>query len=513
METILTTEQMREADRLTIDGLLGGNGMLLMEHAASACVRVLSDMYGPALQDMTVGIAAGCGNNGGDGMAIARMLVSAGVDVSLFLVGQRDKLSVDASMQLDMLDNYPVPVTLVTQANLDRAVTDLSASHILVDALLGTGLRDEPRGLVALLIDGLNSRDTGLVLSVDIPSGLASDSSRVPACSLRADCTVTFGRKKPAHVLPPAVDRCGHVVVDEITIPGWIVEQVRPGLFVPEFSDGLNWLPPLEPGGHKGTAGHVGIIAGRRGRLGAGVLAGAAALRAGSGLVTIHIAEEDYPVVAGMVPELMFACLPEAASRTFLDDFLSDKRAVAVGPGFGTEGPDRDRLLEILGRVNQSVILDADVFRLLKPRDIIDLNLTNAVLTPHPGELAAFMDTDVAGIQVDRLASARAAAAAVGNVVVLKGRRTIVAAPDGRAWINPTGNAGMGTAGSGDALTGVIASLAGQGRSLLDAAIGGVFLHGLAGDLARDRDSARAVTATKIIDGIGPAIRKLTGDN
>ena len=513
METILTTEQMREADRLTIDGLLNGNGTLLMEHAASACVRVLSDMYGPAMQDMMVGVAAGCGNNGGDGMAMARMLVSSGVDVSLFLVGERNRLSPDAAMQLNMLANYPVPVIPVTEESLDQAVTDLSACHILVDALLGTGLRDEPRGLVARFIDGLNGRETGLIMAVDIPSGLASDSSRVPVCSMRADCTVTFGRKKPAHILPPASDRCGYVVVDDITIPGWIVEQVGPELFVPETSDALTWLPPLQPDGHKGTAGHVGVIAGRRGRLGAGILAGKAALHTGAGLVTVYVSEDDYPVVAGMVPELMFACEPLSADREFLDSFVRDKRVLAVGPGFGTEGPDRERLLDILSRVGQPVILDADGFRLLKPRDIVDLELKNAVLTPHPGELAAFMDTDVATIQADRLGTARRAAAAVGNVVVLKGRATVVAAPDGRAWINPTGNAGMGTAGSGDVLTGMIASLVGQGRPLLDSAIGGVFLHGFAGDLARDRESARAVTATAMIDRIGPAIRKLTGDN
>ncbi len=511
METILTADQMREADSRTIDGLLKGNGLLLMEHAGTACVRRLFEKFEHELPTMSVAVLAGTGNNGGDGMVIARQLASRQVPVTVFLCGNPDRLSPDANHQLQALHHYPVDIQVLAESPGTEFSEQLTGFPIIVDAMLGTGIQSEPRGVVGAVVELLNGVDVRFILAVDVPTGLHTDRSVPPGISVRADETVTFGRRKPCHLLYPAAARCGSVILDKITIPDSVVVGIGPDIFAATDTDIRDWLPVVSPDSHKGTFGHVGIVGGRRGRLGASILAGRAALRTGSGLVTIKLDNSRYDAVASLAPELMFDLAEPALDRDVLDRFAEDKQVVLAGPGFGTDPEAKQALIGLVDATGMPLVLDADVFHLLNLTELADcLNGRTVVLTPHPGEMAALMNLTVPEVQADRLGVAREVARRTNAITVLKGAGTVVAEPDGRAWINTTGNPGMGTAGSGDVLGGMIASLIGQGMEPARAAVSGVFLHGRAGDLMSGIRTQRGLTAPDMIAGIPMALSSLS---
>lgn len=512
MEIILNAEQMREADTRTIRGLLNGNGLLLMEHAGTACVRRLAEKFGNGLVEKPVAVLAGTGNNGGDGMVIARQLVSRGVSVTLFLCGDPERLSPDALHQMNALYNYPVDVVRLKEP-LDKDFTGrLDEFPIVVDAMLGTGINSSPRGVIGAVVKMLADHYRGFILSVDIPTGLATDRSMPPGISVQADETVTFGARKPCHLLYPAADRAGVVTLDTITIPESIVHDIGPDIFAVNGEDVLDGLPEEAADSHKGTFGHVGIIGGRRGRLGAGILAGRAALRAGCGLVTVKLDDRRYDAVAALAAELMFDLTEPALDGDVLSGFAEDKDVILVGPGFGTDEQAGESLTVLLDRVKMPMVLDADVFHLLGPDSLKKrLDKRPAVLTPHPGEMSALLGITVKDVQSDRLSVAREAARQTGAVTVLKGAGTVIAEPGGRTWINTTGNPGMGTAGSGDVLGGMIASLMARGMDPVDAAVSGVYLHGLAGDMMKEILTESCITASDLIDGIPLAFGHISG--
>ncbi len=508
MEAVFTARQMRQADALTIERL-NGNGLLLMEHASGACVRELWKLTGGRLPEMTVLVLAGCGNNGGDGLAIARQLASRGVKVSAILLGTPERMSGDAVFQFEVLKNYPVPVRIVSEHLTPETELMIRSADLLVDAMLGTGLNQAPRGIIAEVIRILNAFDSR-ILSVDVPSGLNSDSGAIRGEAVRADLTVTFGKRKRCHVLSPSCFYCGKIVVDDITIPEDIFETVEPDCFLITKEDIQSRFPRIEPDSHKGTFGHVLVAGGIPGRLGASVMAGRAALGSGSGLVTVYLHRDLYPIAGPMAPELMMSLFEDPFSLSEIRNALTGKDAMLLGPGFGTSDAAKKAMEKLISVSTVPIVLDADVFRLFSSDELAEkLSGRPVILTPHPGEAASFLGISSSEIQEDRVGFAVQIARKTGAVTVLKGFHTVIGTPDGKAYVNPTGNAGLATAGSGDVLAGMALSFLGQGMSPLDAAICSVYLHGLSGDIASDTLSVRGVTAPKILDTIPLSLKSV----
>ncbi|NOY23949.1 MAG: NAD(P)H-hydrate dehydratase [Acidobacteria bacterium] len=505
MDTVFTAEQMREADSKTIERL-NGNGLLLMEHASAACVRELFARFGTELRGMQVVVLAGRGNNGGDGLAIARQLVSRGISVTVIVLGGMGKISDDASYQLKLLGNYNISTVNEPDMLSPETVNGICNADLIVDAMLGTGMKSSPRGVIGEVIL-LLKKCRGFILSVDVPSGLDSDCGVVPGEAVHADLTVTFGKLKRCHVLSPSCLRCGEIVVDDITIPEDVFDSVGADCFLLEKTDIASRLPELQADGHKGTFGHVLVAAGAPGRLGACVMAGRAALRSGSGLVTVHLHRDSYSIVGPMAPELMVFLADKPYSAAVLSEALAGKDALVAGPGFGTTESAHDAMAKLLSAATIPTVLDADVFRIFKVDELASvLDSRPAILTPHPGEMAVFHETTVSEIQQNRIGFAVETAKRTGAVTVLKGHRTIIATPDGNTFVNPTGNAGLATAGSGDVLSGIAGSFLGQGMTAMDAAICAVYVHGLAGEFAGETLTMRGVTAPAILNAIPNAL-------
>jgi len=501
---------MRKADSITIERL-AGNGLLLMEHASAACVRELLRRFGSSLNEMDVLVLAGRGNNGGDGMAIARQLRSKGIDVSVIVFGNLEKISTDAAFQLKLLKNFDLSIENPVEGFSNEIISKIKNSNLIVDAMLGTGLKSAPRGIVANAI-GLLDDSRGFVFAVDVPSGLDSDTGFIPGQAVHADVTVTFGKMKRCHVLSPSCLYCGEVIVDDITIPEDVFGQVGPDCFLVERDDIVSRMGVPQADAHKGAFGHVLVAGGTPGKLGASVMAGRAALLSGSGLVSVLLTPECYTVAGPMAPELMASLYDDPYDEVSLVQALNGKNVILAGPGFGTAGPARGKMEKLLSVSRTKVLLDADVFRLFNINELAEiLNGRPAILTPHPGEMAAFHGISTAEVQRDRIKFAVETAVQTGAVTVLKGYRTVIGCPDGTAFVNPTGNAGLATAGSGDVLSGIAASFLGQGMPPLDAAICAVYLHGLAGDLASDELTLRGVTAPAILNGISTALKSLAG--
>jgi NAD(P)H-hydrate epimerase len=360
------------------------------------------------------------------------------------------------------------------------------------------------------------------VVAVDIPSGLLASSSGVPGPAVRADVTVTFARPKPAHLLPPAEECCGDVVVVDIGIPDRVVLEVGADLHWVTSEDASMLLPEREPGDHKGRFGHVLVVAGGVGKAGAAALAGLGALRAGAGLCTIAAPSPARPEVAGFAAELMTEPLPPSdagslgrgAAAAALK-LAAERSVLALGPGLGQDGPTQAEIRRIVKESKSPLVLDADGVNAFagQARELAKRKGT-LILTPHPGEAAHLMGVTVSDIQSARVDWARRIAKAARCICVLKGHRTVVATPDGQAFINSTGNPGMATGGMGDILTGIIAGLVAQELDPLDAAVLGVFLHGLASDLAVEKQhTVETLTAGATLEYLAPAFRRVSGED
>jgi ADP-dependent NAD(P)H-hydrate dehydratase / NAD(P)H-hydrate epimerase len=496
---ILTAAEMREVDRLTVEA--GIPGLILMENAAHRVLEVLARECAP-LRDQRILVFCGKGNNGGDGLAIARLLHVLHRPASLDVV----LAAGPAELRGDAAANYSMLRAAGFESIHDSVPDDARAATLVIDALLGTGIDGNPRGRLAELIIELSFGFPGAkICAVDLPSGMASDSGDSGTPVARADFSVTFTAPKICHALPPNCDRVGTLTVGRIGSPDTLLEGIT-----------RNWIEPalfadlLEPRGrasHKGTFGHVLVIAGARDKPGAAAMAGLAALRAGAGLVTVASAASAIGAIAAHAPELMVAPLAETPAGEIadqnLDLLLRGKTVVAIGPGLGTAPETVALVRRLVADCPQPVIIDADGLNALAgvewpgaagPR----------VLTPHPGEMARLQGRPVA----DRLADARDLARHFGVTLLLKGQRTIIADAAGECWINPTGTPAMATAGSGDILTGLIAGLAAQApHRYPDAVIAAAWLHGRAGELASAELGELSVIATDLLRYLPAAIR------
>jgi NAD(P)H-hydrate epimerase len=485
MLPVLDNRTMREADRHTIEDL-GVPGIVLMENAATGVVDALRQAFSDARRVL---ILCGPGNNGGDGLAAARHLANGGHDVQVLLFGDEDRLSPDAATNYRLAVAFGVDPVLVPDDDLSSLEAALAPSRpdVIVDALLGTGIDRPLGGRLAAVVERVESAGVPVV-AVDVPTGLNGSSSELPGPVLPADLTVTFAALKRCHALPPACLQCGDVAIVEIGIPPAALEADCDLRWV-EADDIALMLPDRAPDAHKGHFGHLLLVAGAVGRGGAVAMAANSAVVVGSGLVTMAVPEPVVPVVDALCQEAMSHPLAvdsygAIAAPDGLAPMLDRITAIATGPGMGTGDGARATLEWTIDNWAGPLLLDADAVNLLAERPERLAGRTVApILTPHPGELARLLGSDTAAVVADRLGAAREAAGRSESVVIAKGFRTIVAAPDGQAWINPTGDAHLASGGSGDVLTGAISGLLAQRIEPVRAALIGCWLHGRAGEL------------------------------
>jgi NAD(P)H-hydrate epimerase len=509
---VLTVAESRALDAHAIEAL-GIPPLVLMENAALGVADALAARFAAAER---VAIVCGPGNNGADGLAVGRQLAARGYAVDLFLARFGRALSSDCAAQLAIAERLGLAPRELAPGDLDALPSGLARSEVVIDALFGSGLTRPLAGEWARLVEALGAAARPVV-AIDLPSGLDGDRAAPIGPAVRADLTVTFVAPKPAQLLDPACDLCGELVVADLGFP--VEEGGGAGalhLLVPEELAAA--LSPRPAGAHKGSFGHLLLVAGSVGKAGAAVLAARAAVAAGAGLTTVALPAPLHAALADACPEAMTLPLPArdgALALAALEPLLAaaaGQSAVALGPGIG-RAPETEELVRRLAlALERPLLLDADGLNAFEGRiDELATRPAPTVLTPHPGELARLLGTDTAAIQSDRLAAARAAARRAGAVVALKGRGTIVAAPDGEAWINATGNPGMASGGSGDVLTGIAGARLAQGDEASFAAALSVHLHGAAGDLARARLGGPAVPASELIASFGAAYARLAG--
>jgi NAD(P)H-hydrate epimerase len=485
MLPVLDNRTMREADRHTIEDL-GVPGIVLMENAATGVVEAVRQAFPDARRVL---ILCGPGNNGGDGLAAARHLANGGHEVQLLLFGDEDNLSPDAGTNYRLAAAFGLEPILVPDHDLAPLEAALAPNRpdVIIDAMLGTGIDRPLGGRLAAVVERVASSEAP-VIAVDVPTGLNGSSSELPGPVLPADLTVTFAALKRCHALPPACLQCGDVAIVEIGIPPTALEANCELRWV-EAEDIALMLPDRPPDAHKGHFGHLLLVAGAVGRGGAVAMAANSAVVVGSGLVTMAVPEPVVPVVDTSCQEAMSHPLAVdsyggIAAPDGLAPILDRITAIATGPGMGTGDGARATFEWILDHWTGPLLLDADAVNLLAGRPERLAGRTVApVLTPHPGELARLLGSDTPEVVADRLGAAREAARRSESVVVAKGFRTIVAAPDGQAWVNPTGDAHLASGGSGDVLTGAISGLLAQRLEPVRAALIGCWLHGRAGEL------------------------------
>jgi NAD(P)H-hydrate epimerase len=515
---VLTADQMREADRRTIEDL-GVPSVVLMENAGRQVVAAMDAAF-DGLADARVAVLAGRGNNGGDGFVVARVLWQAGVDVQAYIVGSAEEVRGDARVNLDILGRLGLDVVEIRNAHdWELHGAAVLRRDIVVDALFGTGLKTPLEGLAETIAQDLNASQVPVV-AVDLPSGLSADDPAPIGPVVEAAVTVTFGAPKLPLVLPPGEHLAGSVVVADIGIPGVVIDEL-PGPRVEQVQprDLRPFLKARPRDAHKGQFGHVLMAAGSRGRTGAAHLGAASALRSGAGLVTVATPSSCLPIVASLGAEYMTIALDELSdgtlSRSAADVVLGGSYdVVATGPGLGTGQDQRAFVLALLERAPQPLVLDADALTVVAS-DLAALRGTPerpVVITPHPGEMARLTGLSASDVQRRRLGVARDFATTQNVYVILKGHRTLVATPEGVVYINPTGNPGMATGGTGDVLTGMVSGWMAQGLGVTAACLLAVYLHGAAGDLAASEVGEAALVAGDLVAQIGRATLELTGD-
>jgi len=513
---VLNTEQMREADRRTIQDI-GIASIVLMENAGRQVVSAMESSV-EGLDAMRVAVLCGRGNNGGDGFVIARVLIERGIAASVYLVAQSAEVTGDARTNLHVLVALGVDVVEIADAAAwELHGTDVLGADLVVDALFGTGLRAPLSGLAETIVADLNASATPVV-AVDLPSGLSADTPSVPGPAVDAMMTVTLGAPKVPLVLPPAEAFAGHLVIADIGIPERVIADLEgPSLDILTKEAMRVLVEPRAADSHKGDYGRVLIVSGSPGRTGAARLTASACLRSGAGLVTVAAPAAAASVIAAMGAEYMTLPLeagPEGLlTEHVLDELLAfDADVIAIGPGLGRSRSVTALVQGLVLHAGVPLVLDADALNAfageadrLTGRDGVDI-----IITPHAGEMARLVGLSTDDVQANRLDVARDFAVSHRVHVVLKGHRTLVASPDGRTSINLTGNPGMATAGAGDVLTGMIAAWFGQ---LLDADAASrlaVYLHGLAGDLAEADEGEVSLIAGDIVSRIGDAVLELT---
>ncbi|MCH8311847.1 MAG: NAD(P)H-hydrate dehydratase [Nitrospinae bacterium] len=515
MQKVLTAAEMQAIDRHAIEEC-GIPGMILMENAGRESVETLKRKF-PDLASKKIVVFAGKGNNGGDGFVMARHLLNMGTDVWVLLLGKTGELKADAKINAEIAQKIGVKINEVDAGNFKSFDHRLRHCDLVIDAIFGTGLSKPATGFYAEVFEKINHLQK-FVVSVDIPSGVDSDSGCLIGPHVQADLTLALAMLKRSHATFPSAGVMGDIEVIDISIPQKAIASQSITVEMVEPEDIVSWFSKRPSHSHKGDFGHVLVIAGSLGKGGAAGLTALGALRAGCGLVTLAIPESCQKALEFHPLEVMTVPLPETTNGTLslrakdpLLKILQGKSAVAVGPGISTDPETVHLLREFLPTVEVPLVIDADAVNCLaKSGDLKILNFSDAILTPHPKEMSRISGWSTEEIQANRIESASRFAGENGLTLVLKGARTIIAFPDGSVVINSTGNPGMATAGSGDVLTGVIAGLIGQGLKTRSAVIAGVYLHGLAGDIyAKEKGSETSLTAGDLLDNFPESLKRV----
>lgn len=511
---VVTSDEMRRMDRMTIER--GTPGETLMERAGAGAVEALVERFArPARRGVV--LVAGKGNNGGDALVMARLLRAQRYPVTVFVSAPAAAFGGDARVHYLRWQRARGRVHELERVGLPALAGAIAGAGVVVDGLFGTGLRGTLDARSRAIVEAMNAAQVPIV-AVDIPSGLDADSGVPLGAAVQAAMTVTFAYPKPGLLLYPGADLAGEVVVADVGIDPMAATEVghrhcllTPGAVAAE-------LPQRAADTHKGTFGHVLVLAGARGKSGAGMLCGRAALRAGAGLATIAAPEPALGMVLARTPELMTEALPdEAGAWTFsveacdrLAALLEGKDAVVVGPGIGVTPATRALVQWLIATSEAPIAIDADGLNCLAGHlDWLGARRAPIVLTPHPGEMARLASSPTAEVQADRIGCARGFAERHGVTVVLKGARTVVASPAGMVSINPSGNPGMASGGMGDALAGMTGSLLAQGLEASAAAEAAVYWHGAAGDRVAERRGEAGLLASDVIDELPPTLQAI----
>jgi NAD(P)H-hydrate epimerase len=512
---VVTAQQMHEIDKRTISEI-GIPGAVLMENAGLQTVLAMERFFGP-VGGKKVCIVCGKGNNGGDGLVVARHLHNRGSQVNIVLLGNKGELKGDAKLNLEIV--LMMNLELVETATIDeisKLQEKLAASQIIVDAIFGTGLRTTPRPFYQQVIDEINATAKPVV-ALDIPTGLNASDGKVLGNCIRAALTVTFGLPKICTVYGVNRQYTGQLEIADIGIPRSVIEQtpIKLNLLEREYIASLFKNRELDT--HKGDYGHILVIAGSMGKTGAAVLAATAALRVGAGLVTLAVPQGVHQTIEVKTTEVMSVPLPETDQHTISQAaeepilrLVEHADVMAIGPGLTTHPETSQLINDIITHLEIPGVADADAINAI-PLSSLKYTRSPLIITPHPGEMAKLLKIPTPEVQANRLEAVQKTAEACDTYVVLKGDRTLISDPKGNVYINSTGNPGMATAGSGDVLTGMIAGLVGQGFNPVQASNAGVYIHGLAGDLAAQEMGEMALMAQDVLQQIPKALKQVTG--
>ncbi len=503
---LATREIIREIERVSIEEY-GIRGLILMENAGRAVSKVALEEFPEARK---IAIVAGGGNNGGDGFVVARHLISEGLDVTTYLAGDQKKYTGDALINLEALSK--IGGVLV---QLKRGFSEFQGADLIIDALFGTGLDREVEGFYKDLIDFINSRPVPRI-AVDIPSGLNADTGFPLGVSVKADITITFILPKIGLAVYPGIDYAGKVYVADITTPKSLERDIHYELLTHNTARRI--VKPRHSDTHKGTYGHLLLLAGSPGKTGAATLAALGALRVGTGLVTVGVPKSLNPIIEEKLTEAMTEPIPETESGTLgkgsiettLKIMSSKKTALAIGPGISTTKDTAGFLYEVLRSSSIPIVIDADGITLIAQNlKILKEIKVPVVLTPHPGEMSRLIGKTGEEVQKNRIGIARNFSSMYNVYTVLKGARTVISSPDGRIFINTTGNPGMASGGMGDVLTGVIGGFLAQGYNPTDACTLGVFAHGLAGDFVAHKKGEAGIIAGDVANSLPETLKEI----
>jgi NAD(P)H-hydrate epimerase len=516
---LVTANQMQNLDGTAINQY-NIPGLELMENAGQATVDALVARFGSPV-DKRLAILVGPGNNGGDGLVIARLLHELDGRPEVYMLVQGDSLKGDARTNFEKLAQLPVAIHyLLNDESADLLKTTLAGSWLVVDSLFGTGLTRDVTNRFATVIETINTSNCPVV-AVDIPSGLCSDTGKPLGGSVRADLTVTFGLPKTGQVTYPGKSFVGELVIADIGIPDEAIQQLDTGSELLDDSVG-SLLPIRTPNAHKGTFGHLLIVAGSIGKTGAAMLCANGGFRTGTGLVTLCVPHDLNPIFEMTLCEAMTIPLPFSTGFLSVEDYpqligaIAGKSSIALGPGLGTEKQTAELVRKLYREWNLPMVVDADGLNILAgSTEIIQDSPAPRILTPHPGEMARLSDYSSADIQNNRLQAARDFAIRNKVYVVLKGAATVIAAPDQRTAVCPTGNPGMAAGGMGDVLTGIIGGFLAQGLDPWAAACLGAYAHGLAGDrlAAKQNDYFAGYLASELAAELPLALQTLYANN
>jgi len=517
---VVTPRQMREIDARAI-GKYKVPGKVLMENAGRALAEQTERVLGTLKPEnrRRVCIICGKGNNGGDGFAAAGLLAQRGWQTNIFLLARSAEVKGDALACLKKAQKAGLKIReLTSAAGIKSFKDDLLEHHLIIDAIFGTGFRGTIDKNTALVIEAVNASSLP-VLSADIPSGVDGETGQAAGPAIRASVTVTMGLLKTGLLFHPGKELAGRVVVADIGFPEKCVGEQRPNVRLAHGPAIKNWLPARSPDAYKGSCGTVLVLAGSAGMTGAACLAASSAMRSGAGLVYLGVAESLNDTIEAKLTEVITKPLPETRNRTLslaslerIVKLIDKADSMVIGPGLSVH-PETVELVQAIARsLKIPAVLDADGLNAFAARPELLSSAVNLILTPHYGELSRLLKTDIASIKAQPLKFVQEAARRFGCITVLKGAPTVTALPDGRAWINSTGNSGMATAGAGDVLSGLIGGLLAQGAAPEKAAVLGVYLHGLAGDLAAEQKTEYCMLAGDLVDNIPGAYKNILED-